>query len=280
MVKRAMRVSRFLAPVLAVTLTGMSPNVISSSPGVVVAANAIETPANGVARLGLPDGSLLELMQRTRVTFDADTVRLEHGTVRLDAPTRGSGTMQLATPQARVVFHAMNGYVTAGPSEDVVTCVRCRRLQPAQCEKNDFIVRDFSRCVSLENAGVAFVSREHGIRAQTTTEEEMVSTILRQVGVEVRSFFAAQQQGLRMSRDALSTETGKNGQFRVVERLPGGGDVWALSTNSEIVAVTEVDPAGSCRWRAAGEGYASVVLYDQLGRYAVIPVEVSSVAAR
>jgi hypothetical protein len=247
----------------------------------------IETGPLGTARLGFAGGAKLEIEQSTRAALENPaTLRLSSGTVRLNSAVP-HGTMAIRTPQALVVFRAQTGYVTASAAEDVVTCVHCERHERIKCEDDDFFVRDMARCVALANAAVAIVTRQHGIRASAAGEEAMVHRVLQQLGARIAAapagrpwWDAAPGEGITMDHARIFAKAGEAVALSVTRKAEDAGNVWAMSVDSSVATVEAADPRGTCTIRVHDRGRGAVVVYDQLGRYTVVPVEVSRIAAR
>ena len=263
-------------------------SLVATKPGdVLPVTSEIETGPAATARLGFTDGAKLEIEQSTRAKLESPlTLRLASGTVRLNSAVP-QATMEIRTPQASVVFRAQTGYVTASEAEDVVTCVRCARREREQCEANDFFVHDLAHCVALGDAAVAIVTREHGIRATAAGEAAMVRRVLEQLGAGIAAasdgkpwWESARGEGLTISRSQIVAKAGEAVALTVERRAENAGNVWAMSVDSRVATVEAADPRGTCTIRVHDRGRGAVVIYDQLGRYAVVPVEVSRIAAR
>lgn len=254
---------------------------------VLASTSEIETGPAATARLGFADGAKLEIEQSTHAALESPVrLRLSSGTVRLNAAVPHA-TMQIRTPQALVVFRARTGYVTASAEEDVVTCVRCGQREVTPCEDNNFFVSDRAHCVALADAAVAIVTREHGIRAGSDGETAMVRRVLEQLGARVADgsqgrpwWETSRGEGLAMDRSHIAARPGEAVALAVTRRSGRGGNVWAMSVDSRVASVEKQDPRGTCTIRVHERGRGAVVIYDQLGRYAVVPVEVAQVAAR
>ncbi|MBV9102572.1 MAG: FecR domain-containing protein [Candidatus Eremiobacteraeota bacterium] len=262
------------------------------SPGTVVATDTGQT-----AKVTIADGSSIEIEQRSRVTFEqfgrgigGVHVKLANGTIRLDVPEKphfAPRGFTVLTAQARVVFREKKGYVTSSSDQDVVTCLRCRIYDRQRCEQNDFIVRDASTCLSLSDAAVAVVTRQHGIQLQSSSAEAMVRSVIGQLGGSVSAASGTPwwknpdgAEGLSVDRNAVALDHPGDTADLTVEDHNDGGNVWWLSVDPQVAAVDFVDPKGSCRLRAAGSGRTAVIAFDQLGRYVAVDVEVRGTAQR
>jgi hypothetical protein len=267
--------------------------------GAVPEGATVFTGAGNTARVALADGAVVEIEQRTRATFErvrvgGEGVRilLASGTIRLDAASDPHGdrrTFTVLTAQARIVFLQKKGYVTSSNDQDVVTCLRCHVYDRAQCDRNDFTVRDASACQSLSDGSVAIITRQHGIQLQSDSAEAMVRTVIEGLGGQVALasegapwWKARDPSGdLSVERSEVALDRPGSTAELTAEGRPDAGNIWWLSADPRVAVVDDVDPAaGTCKLRAAGPGQTAVIAFDQLGRYAAVRIDVREGAER
>jgi hypothetical protein len=262
----------------------------------------LSTDGGNTATVAMPDGVTIEVGQKSSVLFDgADgwaSIRLVAGTIRLSAPQRAHDDLQpfsVKTELAQVTFRAQTGYVTAGSTEAVVTCIRCARKSADRCESNDFFVHDVATCVGLTDAAVATVSRQYGIKTRSSSQEAMVQTVIASLSGQTPErpaggFGALGDTGSWWSshpgelgvdhKDVALSAPGETTTLTVTPEDDSGAIHW-LATNPNV-AVADAVPGvkNACTVHAVGAGNAAIVMYDQLGRYVAVPVTVSQAAAR